>query len=58
MDQRKVKMGIFQRGSNFDSNEGEKKKKMGRNKGGNRFRGRPSHHWLIVSIQASVSGLN
>ena len=56
MDQSKVKMSIFQRGSNFDSNKGEKKKKMGRNKGGNGFSGRPSHHWLMVSIQASVSG--
>ena len=27
----------------------------GRNKGGNHgFRGRPSHHWMVVSIQASV----
>ena len=29
----------------------------GRNKGGNHgFRGRPSHHWMVVNVQASVSG--
>ena len=29
----------------------------GRNKGENHgFRGRPSHHWIVVNIQASVSG--
>ena len=29
----------------------------GRNKGRNHgFRGRPSHHWMVVNIQASVSG--
>ena len=33
MDQSKVQMNIFSRGSNFDS-KGEEKKKMGRNKGG------------------------
>ena len=30
---------------------------MGRRKGGNyEFRGRPSRHWMVVNIQASVSG--
>ena len=29
----------------------------GRNKRGNHgFKGRPNHHWMLVSIQASVSG--
>ena len=37
--------------------KGEKRrKKMGETKGDNGFRGRPSHHWMMVSIQASVSG--
>ena len=54
--EQKVKMIIFPKGSNFDSKGGEKKKKIGRNKGDNSFRGRPSHHWMMVSIQASVSG--
>ena len=28
----------------------------GRNKGGNHgFRGRPSHHWMMINILASVS---
>ena len=31
---------------------------MGRNKGDNGSRGRPSHLWMMVSIQASVSGFN
>ena len=51
-------MNIFSRGSNFDSKEKEKKKKLGETKEDNGFRGRPSHHWMIVSIQASVSGFN
>jgi hypothetical protein len=48
-------MIIFPRGSNFDSKRGEKKKKLGETKGDNSFRGRPSHHWMTVSIQASIS---
>ena len=28
----------------------------GRNKGDHGFRGRPNRHWMMVSIQASVSG--
>jgi hypothetical protein len=40
--------------------KGEKKKEevanMGKNKGDDRFRGRPSKHWMLESIQASVSG--
>ena len=28
---------------------------MGETKGDDGFRGRPSHHWMMVSIQASVS---
>ena len=31
---------------------------MGRNKGDDGFRGRSSQHWMVVSIQASVSGSN
>ena len=48
-----MKMGIFQKGSNFDSKE-EEKKKLGETKGDNGFRGRSSHYWMMVSIQASV----
>ena len=58
LDQSKVKMSIFLRGSNFDSKEEEKKKKLGETKGDNGFRGRPSHHWMMVSIQTSVSGFD
>ena len=54
MDQSKVQMNIFSEGSNFDSKGEEKKKKLGETKGDNGFRGRPSHHWMMVSIQASV----
>ena len=56
LDQSKVQMNIFSRGSNLDSKREEKKKKLEETKGDNGFRGRPSHHWMIVSIQASVSG--
>ena len=49
-------MNIFSRGSNFDSKKGEKKKKKRETKGNNGFRGRPSHHWMMVSIQVSVNG--
>ena len=36
--------------------KGEKRrKKLGETKGDNGFRGRPSHHWMMVCIQASVS---
>ena len=52
-----MQINIFSRGSNFDSKEKEKKKKLGETKGDNGFRGRPSHHWMMVSIKASVSGL-
>ena len=31
---------------------------MGRNKGDDGFRGRSSQHWMVVSIQISVSGSN
>ena len=27
-------------------------------RGNHGFRGRPSHHWMVVSMQASVSGFN
>ena len=53
-----MQMNIFSRESNFDSKGEEKKKKLGETKGDNGFRGRPSQHWMMVSIQASVSGLN
>ena len=56
MDQSKVQMNIFSKGSNFDSKGEEKKKKLGETKGDNGLKGRPSHHWMMVSIQASVSG--
>ena len=49
-------MNIFSKGSNFDSKGEEKKKKLGETKGDNGCRGRPSHHWMMVSIQASVIG--
>ena len=54
-----MKMSIFQRGSNFDSKGEEKEEEvanMGRNKGDDGFRGKPSQHGMMVSIQASVSG--
>ena len=51
-------MNIFSKGSNFDSKGEEKKKKLGETKGDNGFRGRPSHHWMMVSIHASVSSFN
>ena len=54
-----MKMSIFPRGRNFDSKRGEKEEEvanMGRNKGDDGFRGRPSQHWMMVSNQTSVSG--
>ena len=37
--------------------KGEKRKrKWGETKGDDGLRGRPSQHWMMVSIQASVSG--
>ena len=37
-------------------------KRRGANRGGTKgdhgFRGRPNRHWMMVSIQASVSGFN
>ena len=50
-------MSIFPRGRNFDSKGREKEEeKKGETKGNNGFRGRPSHHWMMVSIQVSVNG--
>ena len=49
-----MQMNIFARGSNFDS-KGEEKK-LRETKGDNGFTGRPSHYWMMVNIQASVSG--
>ena len=40
------------------SHEGEVAKKGENQRGNHGFRGRPSHHWMMVSIQASVSGFN
>ena len=37
------------------SHEGEVAKKGENQRGNHGFRGRPSHHWMMVSIQASVS---
>ena len=49
-------MSIFPRGTNFDSKRGEEEEvaKMGKRKGDDGSRGRPSHRWMMVSIQASV----
>ena len=49
-------MIIFPRGSNFDSKGEKRRRKQGETKGDNGFRGRPSHGWMTVSIQASISG--
>ena len=40
------------------SHEGEVAKKGENQRGNHGFRGRPSHHWMMVTIQASVSGFN
>ena len=40
------------------SHEGEVAKKRENQRGNHGFRGRPSHHWMMVNIQASVSGFN
>ena len=40
------------------SHEGEVAKKGENQRGNHGFRGRPSHHWMMVSIQVSVSGFN
>ena len=40
------------------SHEGEVAKKRENQRGNHGFRGRPSHHWMMVSIQVSVSGFN
>ena len=51
---------IYSKGENADWIKSTYEKRVGnrgRNKGGNHdFRGRPSHHWMAVNIQASVSG--
>ena len=44
MDQSKVKMIIFLRGSNLIPKEKKEVAKMGKTKGGDGFRGRPSQH--------------
>ena len=47
------------KGGHFDSKGREKEEevaKIGGNKGDDGFRGKPSHHGMMVSIQASVSG--
>ena len=38
------------------SHKGEVAKKGENQRGNHGFRGRPSHHWMMVNIQASVSG--
>ena len=38
------------------SHEGEVAKKGENQRGNHGFRGRPSRHWMVVNIQASVSG--
>ena len=40
------------------SHEGEVAKKGENQRGNHGFRGRQSHHWMLVSIQASVSVFN
>ena len=51
---------IFQKGRNAEWIKSTYERGVanrGRNKGGNHgFRGRPSCHWMVVSIQTSVSG--
>ena len=37
------------------SHEGEVAKKGENQRGNHGFRARPSHHWMVVNIQASVS---
>ena len=44
------------KGSNFDSKGEKRRKNWEKQKGNDGFRGRPSQHWMMVSIQASVSG--
>ena len=44
--------------SSESSHEEEVAKKGENQRGNHGFRGRPSHHWMMVSIQASVSGFN
>ena len=50
-----IKASISQRGRNVfqRGKKGEEEEEKGENHG---FRGRPSLHWMVVSIQASVSG--
>ena len=38
--------------------EEKRRRKWGETKGDDGFTGRPSHHWMMVNIQASVSGFN
>src|SRR6185437_6542443 len=40
------------------SHEGEVANKGENQRGNHGFRGRPSHYWMMVSIQASVNGFN
>ena len=40
------------------SHEGEVAKKGENQRGNHGFRGRPSHHWMLVNIQVSVNGSN
>jgi len=50
---------IFQRGKHADWIKPTYERRIadrGRNKGDHGFRGRPNRHWMMVSIQVSVSG--
>ena len=50
---------IFQKRENADWIKSTYERRVankGRNKGDHGFRGRPNRHWMMVSIQASVSG--
>ena len=51
-------MSIFQRGATLIPKEEKRRRKWGETKGNDGFRGRPSHHWMMVNIQASVRGFN
>jgi len=51
-----MKMNITQGGATLIPKMEKRRRKWGETKGDNGFRGRPSHHWMMVSIQASVIG--
>ena len=52
MDQKQGKNEYHPKGGTTLNPKGEKQR------GNDGFRGRPSQHWMMVSIQASVNGFN